>query len=249
VSAEIDGLVPVVANTLTDGQIADHYQDGSRANWLRANFVASIDGAATVEGKSAELGGDADRRVFDLLRTLCDVVLVGAGTVRIEGYGALRLDEASVAARVERGLEPQPRFAIVSSRLDLDPAAPVFTDAKIKPVLITSAAAPKKALDALSEVADVVVVGEASVDLTAAVSALEDRGLTRIHCEGGPTLFASLLAADLVDELCLTVSPLLVAGDARRITRGDIPQPRNMDLAGVLRSERMLLLRYLRDRT
>jgi riboflavin biosynthesis pyrimidine reductase len=80
------------------------------------------------------------------------------------------------------------------------------------------------------------------------VTALSERRLTRIHCEGGPSLFGSLLAADVVDELCLTVSPLLVGGDSPRIANGEVAEPRGMTLAGILRSESTLLLRYLRDR-
>jgi riboflavin biosynthesis pyrimidine reductase len=119
----------------------------------------------------------------------------------------------------------------------------------VRPVVVTAGTSPARIRDELSRVADVIVAGETSVDFAAAVSALADRGLTRIHCEGGPSLFASLLAADVIDELCLTVSPLLVAGEAGRISSGDIPEPRDMTLAGVLRSESMLLLRYLRDRS
>ena len=248
-SVQIDALMPELTTALSDDAIADYYSAGSGQKWVRANFVSSVDGAVTVDGTSAGLGGEADHRVFDLLRRLCDVVLVGAGTVRTEGYGPMVLENASVVARVERGLEPQPTFAIVTSRLDLDPDSPIFTSAPVRPVIVTMASAPRKAFDALCRVADVIEAGEDELDAKAAVAALADRGLARIHCEGGPSLFASLLAADVVDELCLTVSPLLTAGAAGRITAGDIPKPRAMSLAGLLRSESTLLLRYLLDRS
>jgi riboflavin biosynthesis pyrimidine reductase len=246
---DIAALLPDRAGALDDLALAEHYSARIGSPWLRVNFVASVDGAATVEGKSGGLGGEADRRVFDVLRWLCDIVLVGAGTVRAEGYGPMRLDDAAVAARTARGLEPQPVFAIVSARLDLDPASTIFTGAPVKPIVVTCGSAPKKAMEALTEVADVIVAGDKDVDFAAAMAVLIERGLTRIHCEGGPSLFASLLAADVVDELCLTVSPVLVAGGAGRIATGEVPRPRDMALVGILRSDSMLLLRYLRDRS
>ena len=244
---DILSLLPDLAGALDDTAIGDHYSAGVGTPWLRVNFVSSVDGAATIDGKSGRLGGDADRRVFDLLRTLCDVVVVAAGTVRLEGYGAMVLDDASVETRIAAGLTPQPTFAIVSGSLDLAPAAEVFAKAPMRPLVFTSAAA--SANPSLAEVADIVIVGEDAVDLAAMVAELADRGLVRIHCEGGPSLFGSLLAADVVDELCLTVSPLLAGGDSVRIARGDVPSPRRMSLAGILRSEDTLLLRYLRARS
>jgi riboflavin biosynthesis pyrimidine reductase len=243
---EITSLLPDLAGGLDDTALADHYSAGVGETWLRVNFVSSIDGAATVEGRSAGLGGDADRRVFDLLRTLCDVVLVASGTVKTEGYGAMILDDASVEVRVANGLAPQPVFAIVSASLDLDPASDVFAKAPVRPLVFTTDSAP--AHDALSEVADVIACGATSLDPHAMVAALVERRLGRIHCEGGPSLFGSLLEADVVDELCLTVSPLLAGGDSGRIVHGDPPSPRSMALAGILRSDDTLLLRYVRAR-
>ena len=241
---EITSLVPDRAGALDDVAIRDHYSANVGSPWLRVNFVSSIDGAATVDGKSGGLGGDADHRVFDILRTLCDVVVVASGTVKAEGYGAMILDAASVDARVSAGLETQPTFAIVSGSLDLDPSSDVFAKAPVRPLVITSGAAPRN--EALGAVADIVVCGSTTVDPVVMISRLAERGLARIHCEGGPSFFGSLLAADVVDELCLTVSPLLVGGDSGRIARGAVPVPRTMSLAGVLGSESTLLLRYLR---
>jgi riboflavin biosynthesis pyrimidine reductase len=243
---EIGSLLPVASAPLDDAALADHYLTGAGSHWVRVNFVSSIDGAVTVNGKSAGLGGEADHRVFDILRRLCDVVLVASGTVKTEGYGAMILDGASVAARTARGLQPQPTFAIVSGSLDLDPDSEVFAMAPVRPLVFTVESAPESG--ALSKVADVIVCGETSVDPGLMVAALAERGHGRIHCEGGPTLFGSLLAADVVDELCLTVSPLLAGGTAGRIDRGDLPEARGMTLTGILRSGDTLLLRYLRDR-
>jgi riboflavin biosynthesis pyrimidine reductase len=244
---EITSMLPGLAGALDDIAIGDHYSANTGSPWLRVNFVSSIDGAATVGGKSGGLGGDADHRVFDILRTLCDVVVVASGTVKAEGYGAMILDAASVEARVAAGLKPQPTFAVVSGSLSLDPTSDVFTKAPVRPLIFTSESAPPN--EALAKVADIVACGSKSVDPALMVSALAERGLTRIHCEGGPSLFGSLLAADVVDELCLTVSPLLAGGDSGRIAKGAVFDPRTMSLAGILHSGDTLLLRYLRNRS
>jgi riboflavin biosynthesis pyrimidine reductase len=246
--ATIDALLPESLLALDDEAIAEHYNAGTARSWVRANFVSSADGAVTVDGKSGGLGGEADHRVFDILRRLSDVVLVGAGTVRAEGYGPLVLDAESVDARVALGLAPQPTFAIVTGSLDLDPGSEIFEHSTVKPILITTEAAPAKNVERFSSLAEVIVAGTKSLDVAGAVAALADRGLTRIHCEGGPSLFGSLLAEDVVDELCLTVSPLLAAGDSGRISAGEVPEPRGMSLAGVLHSGDTLMLRYARAR-
>jgi riboflavin biosynthesis pyrimidine reductase len=243
---DIVSLLPDLAGALDDIAVADHYSANVGSPWLRVNFVSSIDGAVTVDGKSGGLGGEADHRVFDILRTLCDVVVVASGTVKAEGYGPMVVDRPSVDARVAAGLRPQPTFAIVTGLLNLDPASPIFTKAPVRPIVFTSEAAPSN--EALAKVADVIVCGATTVDPARMVAALSDRRLSRIHCEGGPSLFGSLLAADVVDELCLTVSPLLVGGDSGRIAKGDVPEPRGMSLAGILRSDDTLLLRYVRAR-
>ena len=181
---------------------------------MRVNFVASIDGAATDHGLSGGLSGKADKRVFDLLRTLCDVVLVGAGTMRAEGYGPMRLDEPSVQFRRANGLADQPVFAIVSGTLGLDPESTVFSKAPVKAIVVTVGAASHVKKQALSRVADVIVCGEEKLDARVMLDAFAQRGLRQVLCEGGPTLFGTLLEADCVDELCLTISPVIEAGDA-----------------------------------
>jgi riboflavin biosynthesis pyrimidine reductase len=237
VTARIDRLWPEPAANLTD----DDLTDGLAAPGVRVNFVSSIDGAATRDGRSGGLSGPADKRLFELLRRVSDVVMVGAGTVRDEGYGPMRVSDASAAWRGSHGRPPHPVFAIVTGRLDLDPASPIFTTAPVRPIVLTTERAT--GADRFAEVADVVIAGSAQVDPATAVAALRERELTRILCEGGPSLFGSLLAADAVDELCVTISPSLEAGDARRISDGDAP-PRDMRLASVLRSGETLLLRY-----
>lgn len=243
----IDRLLPLPAAEVGDDDLLEAFA-ATPARWLRVNFVSSVDGAATAGGLSGGLSGAADKRVFELLRRLSDVVLVGAGTVRAEGYGPMLVSDESAAWRTERGRPAHPVFAIVSGALALDPGSPIFTEAPVRPIVVTTERSTAEQRARFEPVADVVVAGERTVDAVAMVSALADRGLGRVLNEGGPSLFGALLAADRVDELCLTVSPLLVAGDSGRIARGPLDAARDLSLAQVLHSEGALLLRYLRAR-
>ncbi|PRY24719.1 pyrimidine reductase family protein [Pseudosporangium ferrugineum] len=212
---------------------------------LRVNFIASIDGAVTVGGKSGALGGPADKRIFDFLRTTCDALVVAAGTVRAEHYDALRLDEAGRAWRRARGLPEFPLMVVVSGSLDLDPDQLIFSDAPIRPLVVTrSGSTPPPGL---ADVAEILTLGDGEVDLAAMVAELHRRGATRVLCEGGPRLFGALIAADLVDEVCLTVSPLLTGGAAGRIAAGPEGPPRRMVLRGVVAEDDLLFLRYARS--
>jgi riboflavin biosynthesis pyrimidine reductase len=215
---------------------------------LRVNFVESIDGAATVDGLSGGLSGPGDKEIFASLRMVCDALVVGAGTIRAENYDALRLDEHSRAWRRDHGLPEFPLMVIVSGSLDLNPDQLIFSDAPVPPIVVTHAGATAARRAAIAEVAEVVTVGDDAVDLGAAVADLHARGATQLLCEGGPHLFGALIAADLVDELCLTVSPLLTGGSAGRISAG-LPGPaRSMSLQHALTSDSMLFLRYVRER-
>jgi riboflavin biosynthesis pyrimidine reductase len=214
---------------------------------LRVNFVASIDGSATVNGKSGGLGGPGDKLIFDWLRTVCDALVVAAGTVRNENYDALRLTAPAREWRVAQGLPEFPLMVIVSGSLELDPEQLVFSDAPIRPLVITHSAAPADRRTALEPVAELVTVGETSVDLAAAVRELHARGATQLLSEGGPRLLGGLIAADLVDEMCLTMSPLLIGGGGDRIAAGPDGPPRKMSLRGLLAEDDMLFLRYVRS--
>lgn len=236
------------AAELADTDIDALYAPAHRSRThLRVNFVSSADGAVTVEGESAGLSGGADKRVFKILRKLCDVLMTGAGTIRREGYEDLRLDEARVAWRREHGLPDHPVMAVVSGSLDLDPRAPIFTRAPVRAIVLTCASASEERRRAMSEHADVLVCGESTVDFPTAVRALAERGLTQILCEGGPHILGELTAADLVDELDLTVSPMLAGAGAGRITAGPHSPVRRMTLAHALQAEDNLILRYVRS--
>ncbi len=213
---------------------------------LRVNFIASADGAVSVDGLSAGLQGPGDKEVFDTLRMVCDALVVAAGTVRAERYDALRLTTEDRIWRTRHGLPEFPLMVIVSGSLDLDPAQLIFADAPVRPIVLTHRAAPGDS--PIAEVAELVRAGDEQVDLAAGVAALHERGATQLLCEGGPGLLGSMIAADLVDELCLTVAPLLAGGGAGRIAHGPASPPRRMALRHALTREDMLFLRYARPR-
>ena len=169
---------------------------------LRAGFVLSADGAISAGGSSRPLQSPADLLSFTTLRAVSDAVVVGAGTARSEDYGPVRPRAAGAAWRAARGLPDVPPLVLVSRSLDLDPAARCFDGPT---VVVTCAAAPDP-----DRFPDVVIAGDEQVDLADAVRQLGERGLTRLLCEGGPRLLTALLHAGLLDELCLTLSPLLV---------------------------------------
>ncbi|MFC0540297.1 pyrimidine reductase family protein [Kutzneria chonburiensis] len=214
--------------------------------WVQVNFVSSPDGAVTVGGKSHGLSGPADKKVFMLGRTLADVVLVGAGTAAIEGYAGVKSGEVRAAVRARLGLSPVPPIAVVTRRATVAPDSALITETVAPTIVLTCAAAPSSRLRELSDAgADVVVTGDDDVDLSVALAELDKRGLRRVSCEGGPHLFGGLIEAGLVDQLCLTVSPLLAGGDASRIAVGPQPaSPRELDLESVLTDDSFLMLRY-----
>ena len=222
-------------------------EDAPAAPWLAVGMVSSVDGGATVAGRTDTLGGEADSVAFRRLRDGCDAILVGAGTVRAEGYGpplgtAPRRDD-----RRRRGLAAVPRLVIVSGTLELDPGHRVFADRDHRPLIATAGDAPEAARRSLEPVAEILACGREAVDLPVLLGHLSTLGLDRVLCEGGPTLNAGLLAAGLVDELFVTLTPLVLSGDAPRIVQQPGPVvPREMVLRSVHEHEGELLLRYRR---
>ncbi len=254
----INRIFPEPSAAATDEQLLQWYAapdaggSGPGEPRVSFNFIASLDGAATVEGRSGGLGSAADQRIFKLLRRHADVVLVGAQTVRAEGYAGDLLDGEAQRWRVRHGKPAHPEVAIVSGSLRLDPDSGFFTQAPVRPLIFTTGTAPAPQREALERVADVVSAGTQVLDIDAVVAELTARGLNGIHSEGGPHLFGSFQEAGRVDELCLSLSALLVGGQGPRISAtfsGGNPAtgPRGMRLAHVLHSEEMLFLRYLRD--
>lgn len=216
---------------------------------IRVNFISSADGAVTLGGRAGGLGGPTDRRLMGVLRAMADVVLVGAGTVRVEGYGGLGLSSADLAWRREHQLPENPRLAIVSNLLDLEPASPVFSQAETRPLIVTNENAAPARHAAFAEVADLVICGDEAVDLHAMVNECAARGLFQILCEGGPHLFGYLLEDDLVDEVCLTLAPRFLAGTTNRIAISERELDRQFALVSTLHDEDgFVFLRYARLR-
>ncbi len=218
--------------------------------WVMVNMIASIDGATAVDGLSGGLGGPGDKEVFRAVRSLPDVILVAAGTVRAEGYGPPRPSEEVQRRRRARGQHATPRFAIVTRRLDLDPDAPLFRDAvaDARPLILTTDEAAAGAPAALRAVAEVRATGASSVDLPRALRRLRTEGTASVVlCEGGPSLNGALVEQHLVDELCISVSPLLVGGDAVRLAHGERATPTAFTLTRALEDDGMLFLRYGRS--
>ncbi|MEZ0089502.1 pyrimidine reductase family protein [Streptacidiphilus sp. EB129] len=215
--------------------------------WLRANMVSSLDGAARLDGLSEGLSSEADKRIFGVLRALADVVVVGAQTVRAEGYRPARARAGFAAARSARGQTPAATIAVVSTRLDLDLDAPLFTEPLTPTLVITCGAAPAAALKAAEQAAEVVLAGDERVDPVALVRVLAERGWTRLLTEGGPSLLGQLAAAGVLDELCLSLAPLLAAGDAPRISHGPTAAAGRMELVSLLEEKGFLFARYARS--
>jgi riboflavin biosynthesis pyrimidine reductase len=236
-----------VSSDLGESDLAALYAYPS-GPWLRANMVSSADGAGALANVTSGLSSEADRRLFALLRTLADVIVVGAATVRAEKYKPVRQHELWPDLRP--GRPPTPPIAVVTARLDLDPSSPLIDSApaSARTIVITTAQAPADRRAALEERADVIVAGQETVDLKAAVSALAERGHRRMLAEGGPHLLAQIAAAGLLDELCLTISPLLAGPGSGRIVAG--PQPaasaQPLSLAHVLQDNGFLFCRYTR---
>lgn len=195
---------------------------GSRAPvdrpYLVTNMVASLDGKATADGQTRALSSEVDRTLFHHLRTQADGLLVGAGTVRAERYGRATKSEELRAKREREGLAPEPLTVIVSARLDLSPELPLL-QATGAPVVIATGAEHE-----LEGVAAEVTYLRTGEDLPLMLARLrEDHGVRSLLCEGGPTLNSYLLAAGLVDELFLSVSPQVLGGaDALTIVAGRV---------------------------
>lgn len=238
---------------LTDQALAAlyAYPDPVDGHWLRANMVSSLDGAATLNGRSGGLSGEADREVFAMLRALADVIVVGAGTARAEGYGPVRPGVEGVRWQwLREGRTPSAPIAVITRRLDLDLASPLLAASPrhARTIVFTTELAPRQRRAAAATGADVVVGGETDVDPGMVLADLAGRGHRRILTEGGPHLLSQFTAAGLLSELCLTLSPLLTGPDAGRIVQPAAVPPgpaAALTLAHVAADEGFLLCRYL----
>jgi riboflavin biosynthesis pyrimidine reductase len=225
---------------LDPDDLHDLYDTGDEP-CLRAGFVLSADGGVAHDGGSRPLQTPADEAVFHALRAVSDAVVVGAGTARAEGYGPVRPRAGGREWRRRHRLAEAPTLVLVSRSLDLDPADRCFTGSSL---VVTSAASDPDRRAQLAEVTEVVVAGDDDVDLRLAVRILHERGLTRLLCEGGPSLLAAVLRQGLLDELCLTLTPLLL-GSSPQLLSEALAAPRRLDLLSLVDGGRgVLLARY-----
>jgi 5-amino-6-(5-phosphoribosylamino)uracil reductase len=211
--------------------------------WVMVNFISSADGGTAIGGKSSGLGDEDDKALFQAMRAVADVILVGSGTVEAENYRPVTLDEERRERRLAAGLTEVPVLAIVSGRLGFDPEARVFSDPDHKPMVITGPDAEPAKLALIGDSADMVFLED--VTPSAILARLSAARL--ILCEGGPTLVGQFVTEHLVDELNLTIAPTMIAGRSARIAHGAPAEPPlDMRLDRALFGDRSLFLRYLR---
>lgn len=216
--------------------------------WVMANMVGGLDGSAAIGGRVSALSTAPDAELFIAMRTVADVVLVGAETIRREGYGPLKLPAHRAESRLAQGRPASPRLAVVSRSLNLDWAGRAFVDPALegRAIVVTCEAADPERLQRARDVAEVVMAGDERVEPALALQELADRGHRVVLSEGGPTWLGELVAAGLLDELCLTVSPLM-GGDMLPVS---VTPPGaglvRLSLRHVLRDGDTLFLRYER---
>ena len=217
--------------------------------WVMVNMIASADGAVAVGGTSEALGNPSDQAVFSAVRACADWIVVAAGTARVEAYAVPRPRAAVRRARVATGRLQRPRLAVVSSSLDFDLSLPMFADRRPGddvPVIITGEEAPPGAVSRLAAVAEVTRLEGPRPDPQAILAELRRRGARVVLCEGGPSLNAQFADAETIDELCLSVAPLLVGGASPRIVQGSRrASPLPMQLTHLLAGDDTMFARYL----
>ncbi|MGH2875885.1 MAG: RibD family protein [Solirubrobacteraceae bacterium] len=214
--------------------------------YVVCNFVSSVDGRATVEGRTAKLGGDGDRAVFRLLRTQADAIMAGTQTLRVERYGVMVGDEERQRLRRDEERVEQP-LAVIVSRSGLVPfEIPLFSDPRSRVVIY--APADTEMPECRAQVERYPLPADPQSQLADVLRSLRrDHDVRSLLCEGGPTLFEALLAQELVDELFLTVAPALVGGEPMGITRGpELSSARELRLVSALERDSHLFLRYAR---
>jgi riboflavin-specific deaminase-like protein len=209
--------------------------------YLILNFATTLDGRATISGRSGPIGSATDTEMLQRLRTRVDAVMIGAGTMRAERYGRIVSDPELRAYRERTGLPHDPLGVIVSNRLELPWDAGLFTDGGGQVVIFT--ASEQEPPETATSVT--VVRHAEGVELDRALAwLLEERGIRSVLCEGGPTLHGRLREGGLADELFLTIAPKIAGGEGPRILEGALPDIDQVELAWLLESESELFARY-----
>jgi len=228
-----------------DDLIGLYMADERRAEgrpFVLVNFISSADGGTAIAGKSSRLGDEDDKAVFQALRAIPDIILVGSGTVGAEDYRPVTLDEARRERRLAAGMTEVPVLAIVSGTLGFDPDARVFSDPEHRPMVITGPEADPAKLALLGDSAEMLILD----DVTPANILARLGAASVILCEGGPKLVGQFAADHLIDELNLTIAPMIIGGNAARIANGPLVEPPlEMRLDRCLFGDRSLFLRYL----
>jgi riboflavin biosynthesis pyrimidine reductase len=233
----------LIPELVDEADVHEHYAAGwLETGGIRANMVTSVDGAVSADGLSRGLQTAGDNRVFAALRDLADVVLVGASTAQMENYGPTR---PSVDTRHRWGLPDRLPLALVTRTLRINTSARLFAG-ECRPFVVTCARSDETRRAEVADHADVLVCGDEDIDYAAVRAAFAERGLTRVLCEGGPTLLGQLLYHDSVDELCLSLSPLVAGPEPGRIVAGAQwhSGSRELKLRGLLEEDGALFLRY-----
>jgi riboflavin biosynthesis pyrimidine reductase len=219
---------------------------GDPPHGIRANMVLTPDGAGAFRGRTKAISDDADQALLGYLRSQADAILVGTATIQAEHYGPVTFGPEVVARREQAGYAGTPPLVIVTARASLPTTLPVFAPEGPRTIIATLAKSAEQAGE-LKEVADVIVVGEDEIEPARIVAILRERGQERLLCEGGPYLLSQLIEHDLVEDMCLTLSPFLAGSQPTTMQPGsDRLAPTRLALRHVLTRDDLLYLRYAR---
>lgn len=243
----MQSLFPASSGELTYDDLVAIYAYPPTLVWVRANFVSTLDGAVQGSGhKAGSLSSKADKRVLGLLRSLADVVVVGANTARVEEYKPVKSTDRRTLVRKRLGLSPAPAMAVISRSLHIDDS--LLEGGEGPTLVITCESSPTDRRELVSQRAPVILAGDRSVDFARAVDQLAEQGYRRILCEGGPTLLHDVVTSGRLDELCLTWTPVIASGDSLRLTAGAaVEPPYALRLDQLLEEDGDLFARYVRD--
>lgn len=237
------GLLP---GPIAPDDLVNLYPWPDSRRWVRAMMVTTLDGAiAGADGRSRSISSVTDRAVFAAVRRMSDVVLIGAGTFRAERYRPMTARVEDAAARAAQGLAPAPVVAIVTDSVDLPWEEPIFGESTIRPIVVTSDAADRTRLETAARHAELIVLPGPTIAFARLFACLADRGLRRIVCEGGARLLAAISAEGLLDEVDLSIAPLMTSG-GQVVTGSASPVPQHFSLAHVMTGDDgFLFTRYV----
>lgn len=238
-------LIPDPGPTSLDSEIAAYapFEDppADRPH-VAVNMITTLDGRAAVHGDTKQLGSEADTEHLLGLRTRFDAVMIGGGTMRAERYGRIISRSSGRRRREDAGLKPDALAVIISGNLDLPFDAPLFTDGNGRVLIFTRKTAAPETATRVDLVTSDGVIDPASV----LAHLRREEGIRALLCEGGPHLFGQMIAGDLVDDLFLTITPVVTGGDAPHILEANLPEQAGFSLAGLVEAEGDLFARYRR---